>query len=104
MKPEVKEKVIAAIKSGGYKKCVGQLFSGMSGNKKTMCILGVVDDVYRQEHGKPQRTPGLEDHIPKRGVLEWAGISPWQADDYMTANDESRRNLLQLARLKVEEA
>lgn len=86
MNPEVKEKFVEALLSGRYKKCTGRLSAGVEDNVKKMCYLGVLEDVYNQEHGKNSRGYS-EVGFPSRKVLKWAGLDKKTATTMMIRND-----------------
>lgn len=81
MKKEVKEKWLAALRSGEYQQGTCRLRTG-----DKFCCLGVITDLYIKEHGKvwgfgddqelAEMAHYFADsaiHIPKP-VMEWAGI------------------------------
>jgi hypothetical protein len=78
MKPEIAAKWVDALRSGKYGQAAGRLRAGASG----FCCLGVLCDLYSEEHasfgGKAcwaddDTFLGKQDHLPK-DVSEWAGM------------------------------
>lgn len=103
----VKEKWIAALRSGEYKQAHTQLKHG-----DNFCCLGVLTDLYLKEHNKEWETeedypdePGDEfiapsdsdsflayNELPADAVMEWAElktlVSPTRGEEYYIINDE----------------
>lgn len=85
MKPEIKEKWLAALRSGKYEQGNHQLRDG-----NAFCCLGVLADIYSKETGaewKPDSTGGFrieEDNgILPYCIYRWAGLNcgnPWIID------------------------
>lgn len=80
MKPEIKAKWLAALKSGGYKQGHGQLRT----NDNKFCCLGVLCDIHASETGEPWIEAETafynwkycgEDLMLPKTVIEWAGLS-----------------------------
>lgn len=79
MKPNVKEKWVAALRSGEYRKGFDYLKTGAQ--RESFCYLGVLTDIYIKEHGLEWESG--EDRIFKFGgtsmclapeVMEWSGL------------------------------
>jgi hypothetical protein len=107
MKKEIKEKWLAALRSGEYQKGQNQLRRTVGENKYTYCCLGVLCDIHSKETGKGSyneynvytvytvtgEIAGERDWLPKE-VAEWAGIEsthggfsppPGDGDDLLKA-------------------
>lgn len=75
MKPEIKARWVAALRSGDYKQGTGDLRKGNS-----FCCLGVLCQIFSVETGTKWHSDGVvfnmlgEDVILPREVSEWAGI------------------------------
>jgi len=73
MKPEIKSKWIAALRSGEYKQAEGMLRA----SEDTMCCLGVLCEIYRQDNNGPdwqQECYLGRSSYPANEVLEWAEL------------------------------
>lgn len=76
LKPQIKAKWVAALRSGDYKQGYGQLRGGR--NFDEFCALGVLCNLHAQEHPEIaalQRDPALYmgmAHSLPREVCEWA--------------------------------
>ena len=104
MNKEIKARWIERLRSGNYRQVGGPLHC----NKGGFCALGVLADIYLEDHGEQwQRTGGANYFItqerqhPRMGrvvdecystlpfrVAEWAEISPGAQDDIAVMNDE----------------
>jgi hypothetical protein len=90
--PDVKARWIAALKSGQFLQSVGQLKY-----KDGYCCLGVLCEVYREEHAETQFSPtGMffgDATDDTRGmylpgfILDWSGITATNERDLVTMND-----------------
>ena len=90
MKQEIKEKWIAALRSGEYRQTKGRLHDANG-----YCCLGVLTDLCAREKGAEWEDPddddgayamnGCEMH-PPLGVVKWAGLST--DDPYVDTPEE----------------
>jgi hypothetical protein len=82
MKPEIKEKWIAALKSGEYQKGVDSLRQQVGEGEFRHCCLGVLCELHMKETGEGQwsennvygTTTGSERDWLPTAVQKWAGI------------------------------
>jgi len=95
MKPEIKEKWLAALRSGDYKQGRGALKRILNG-EVVYCCLGVLSDLYAKETGvawvgeggssstsfclKIPHTNYKNYGIPAKAVQEWSGL--FEAEGY----------------------
>lgn len=68
MKPSIKKKWVAALRSGEYKQCRGRLKRGDS-----YCCLGVLRELAPPEIRRSNASPRESGMLSKR-VQEWAGL------------------------------
>ncbi len=80
MKPEIKAKWVAALRSGEYEQTQGQLREETIGGKTSFCCLGVLCNLHAQSHPKIAATQSLHDtylghhaDLPLQ-VVKWAGL------------------------------
>jgi hypothetical protein len=110
MKPEIKEKWLAALKSGKYVQGQGVL-QGKSGNAFTHCCLGVLCDIHMQETREGhwdengvywcRKDGSCSDRVLPAAVQTWAGVetigtfepaSGYRGDNCLTGiNDNSSK-------------
>lgn len=93
MNPEVKQKWVAALRSGKYEQGQGHLINNTKDEddddkNPRFCCLGVLCDIYGKEHGlkwepikgfNEFRIGGLNSHINgyiPMEVSEWSGLDP----------------------------
>lgn len=94
MKPEIKEKWIAALRSGEFKQTQKRLRKD-----DTYCCLGVLCELYRRETGLGAWT--LNENViggvynflgrpsvPPQQVREWAGLSQGNRSQCIVVNDK----------------
>lgn len=107
MKPKIKKMFIDALKSGDYKMGKGKLKQVNSKGEDVFCVLGILTDLYSKHHkgrrGKfiyqsccssPGSEPssgeysfgGMVEHVHPK-VLEWSGLSLFDADTLINLND-----------------
>ena len=104
MNPEVKEKWLAALRSGEYQHGKNRLVTVNEEGKLTYCCLGVLCDIYVKETGKaewrdegtklafvPGDNPIDKEHAYlTREVVDWSGLP----DKNPTMQDGEDRNSL----------
>lgn len=88
MNPQVKRDWIAALRSGDYKQGRHVLRRGSQ-----FCCLGVLCNLHAQAHPEiaaKQTDPGMymgKSQMPPNEVLEWAGLSLYDARQLASKND-----------------
>lgn len=117
MNPEVKEKWLAALRSGDYRQGTLRLrWKSTAATPDTFCCLGVLTDLYHKETGKGEWQVGSanDGYIFKDGeqmdvsgptprACYWAGINPDDTNNasvigrLMGMNDHDRKNFNQIA-------
>lgn len=83
MKSNVKKQWLVALRSGNYRKCMGQLkMPGTKNTKAKYCALGVLCNIYKKETGKGKwnglafETENSESCIMLPiSVKNWAGLN-----------------------------
>lgn len=95
----VKKKWVSALRSGEYKKTCQVMRKGQG---KTMCVMGVLADLYRIEKNIPPEeyhTLTSENEFPKREVLNWAGLTVSEAHSLVDSNDDDGTSFKEFADL-----
>jgi len=117
MKPEIKEKWLAALRSGDYKQGEGRLHISKD-EHHLFCCLGVLCDIYLKEQNKewgkiehdgasiPDETSFIiyavdgESRLLPHPVVEWSGLArvvlPSGVFSLVTLND-TKHNFIQIA-------
>lgn len=84
MNPVIKEKWLAALRSGRYKQGKEALKINNSAKKKAhqYCCLGVLCEIYKDEKKLPRDTDlrAAGDEVPNDEVVQWAGIPDFNPD------------------------
>lgn len=112
MKKEIADKWIAALESGDYAQCRGQLRKpNKKKSKYGFCCLGVLCNIHAQEHPEiAAKETDPEMYLDRTALLpdavrEWADISsgfayiPSLGDDLTEINDEQRKSFKQIAKI-----
>ena len=85
MNPEVKAKLVDALRSGRYQQGQEMLKDGFSSDEPLYCCLGVLTDLYAKEKKIDFRRAGSSSGtgtMPSRKVCKWAGIPYDDGSDY----------------------
>ena len=105
MKPEIKAKWVAALRSGEYQQGVGRLRE-----ENQFCCLGVLCDLYQKEHpdadwlslSRAARNTHLQ--VPSQLVTEWSEIHDYnplvQIDGmarWLTSHNDDGRTFAEIA-------
>ena len=117
MKPEIKEKWVAALRSGEYQQTTEVLH-----DDNGFCCLGVLTELYRQEHGGEWEKisdsstiykfvnkfylDGCETEILPWTVVHWSGLNdqvPHLADNYISNLNDSGMSFAKIADLIEEQ-
>jgi hypothetical protein len=111
MKKEIADKWIAALESGDYAQCRGQLRKANKKSKYGFCCLGVLCNIHAQEHPEiaawepdPERYLEQTAELPY-SVRHWSGISSSEgyisslATDLVELNDDHRKSFKQIAKI-----
>ena len=90
MKKNIKNKWLAALKSGKYKQGQEELVQVNDENQKRYCCLGVLCHIWAKEKHKKMPTYNEdEDPLPTNHVLIWAGLNRYDSHILAGVNDEN---------------